>query len=123
MGKQEYYAELGILVELADCYDVDIREIIDGKRKSESVNNKTNDTLRKVVDYADVEKRTALKRRSVVIFIGTLALVLSVMIGYAVLPKLPKSSILRSDGLWLRVGIAGLSLLWGTVFYKGRKDK
>ena len=31
--------DLSVLVELADFYDVDIREIIDGERKSEIMNN------------------------------------------------------------------------------------
>ena len=30
--------DLSVLVELADFYDVDIREIIDGERKSENMN-------------------------------------------------------------------------------------
>ena len=43
--------DLGILVELADFYDVDIREIIDGERKSEIMNAETKDTLKKVAEY------------------------------------------------------------------------
>ena len=37
--------DLGILVELADFYEVDIREIIDGERKSETMNIETKNTL------------------------------------------------------------------------------
>ena len=33
--------ELGILVELADFYDVDIKEIIDGERESEIMEKET----------------------------------------------------------------------------------
>lgn len=36
-----------MLIELADFYDVDIREIIDGERKSENMYNETKDTLKK----------------------------------------------------------------------------
>lgn len=115
--------DLGMLVELADYYDVDIREIIDGKRKSESEDNEINGTIRKVADYADAEKRTALKRRSIIVFVGTLALVLGGVIGYAALPEFPENSILKSDGLWLGLGITGLAFSWGTVFYKSRKNK
>ena len=35
--------ELGILVELADYYEVDIKEIIDGERKSEIVQKEEKD--------------------------------------------------------------------------------
>jgi len=45
--------DLSILIELADFYDVDIREIIDGERKSENMNNETKDTLKKVAEYSN----------------------------------------------------------------------
>ena len=38
---------LSVLVELADFYDVDIREIIDGERKSENMDNETKETLKR----------------------------------------------------------------------------
>lgn len=49
--------DLGILVELADFYDVDIREIIDGERRSENMDSTTKDTLKKVAEYSEVEKK------------------------------------------------------------------
>ena len=48
--------ELSLLVELADFYDVDIREIIDGERKSEIMNSEEKETLKLVADYAENEK-------------------------------------------------------------------
>ena len=44
--------DLSVLVELADFYDVDIREIIDGERKSENMNVEMKDTLMKAAQYA-----------------------------------------------------------------------
>ena len=40
--------ELGLLVELAVFYDVDIKEIIDGERRSETMNNETKEVLKSV---------------------------------------------------------------------------
>ena len=37
--------DIGILVELADYYDVDVREIIDGERKSEKMTKDEKETL------------------------------------------------------------------------------
>lgn len=62
--------DLDILIELADFYNVDIREIIDGKGKSENMNNETKETLLKVAEYADVEKRK-LKSRMLNMSIAT----------------------------------------------------
>ena len=49
--------DLSILIELADFYNVDIREIIDGERKSETMDNETKDTLKKVAEYAAEAQR------------------------------------------------------------------
>ena len=45
--------DLSLLVELADFYNVDIREIIDGERKSEIMNSEEKETLKLVADYAE----------------------------------------------------------------------
>ena len=38
LGDGKQYADISMLLELADFYEVDIREIIDGERKSEQMN-------------------------------------------------------------------------------------
>ena len=114
--------ELGILVELADFYEVDIKELIDGERKSESMNNETKETLQKAADYAQAEKRLAMKRRCIVTFVGTLVFALCIMIGYIAFPKLPENSFLKSDGLWLGISVIGLVGLWGIILHGNRKE-
>ena len=54
--------DLAILVELADYYDVEIREIIDGERKSESMKKEEKETLLKIADYVDKQKKQAIIR-------------------------------------------------------------
>ena len=114
--------ELGILVELADYYEVDIKEIIDGERKSESMKKEEKETLRKVADYAEVEKKLVVKRRCIVTFVGTLVFALSIMIGCIVIPTLPESSFSRNDGLWLGIGVMGVVLLWAIVMRENHKN-
>lgn len=53
--------DLSILVELADFYDIDIREIIDGERKNE-MNKETKETLNKVAEYANQDKLQLKKK-------------------------------------------------------------
>lgn len=67
--------DLSLLVELADFYDVDIREIIDGERKGEIMNMEEKETLTKVADYADNEKNVLLKRLRIFSIIGLCSLV------------------------------------------------
>ena len=49
--------DVGMLIELADFYDVDIREIIDGERKSGNMDQETKDTLKIVAEYAAEESK------------------------------------------------------------------
>ena len=54
--------DLSILVELADFYNVDIREIFDGERKSEVMNYDTKDTLKKAALYTAEENKKLRNR-------------------------------------------------------------
>ena len=47
--------DISIIIELADFYDVDIREIIHGERKSENMDKELKDTLVTVADYTNNE--------------------------------------------------------------------
>lgn len=75
--------DLSILIELADLYNVDIRELIDGERKSENMEKETKDILMKVADYADQENKR-LKKKMMNLTAGVLFLLCIV----ALLPNL-----------------------------------
>lgn len=49
--------DLALLIELADFYDVDIREIIDGERRTVKMDNETKETLKKAAEYAEKESK------------------------------------------------------------------
>ncbi|MCD7810341.1 MAG: transcriptional regulator [Ruminococcus sp.] len=81
---------MSILVELADFYDVDIREIINGERKSEDVNQEEKEKMMLVAEYAEDEKKILLKRFGVVSIIGLCSMIVGIamlaLIGYNSLP-------------------------------------
>ena len=114
--------DLATLVELADHYDVDIKEMIAGERKSETMNKEEKETLKKVADYAEAEKALTVKRKCIAVSIGTFIFSMSIMIGFIVFPRLPEDSILRSNWLWLAIGLTGLIGLWGMVIRGNRKN-
>ena len=67
------------LIELADFYDIDVRELIDGERKRENMDNKTKETFIKIAEYAtEGERRTQSKViyialiTSIVLFVCTI---------------------------------------------------
>ena len=54
--------DVDTLIELADFYDVDIREIIDGERKNDNMDEETKNTLKKVAEYATEETKKRKER-------------------------------------------------------------
>ena len=70
-----------LLIEIADFFEVDIREIIDGQRKSENM-DKEKETLKKVAEYADAEKAKLKKKVSNIFKWMCLMMLGSVLIGF-----------------------------------------
>ena len=54
--------DLDILIELADYYEVDLREILSGERKSEHMNKELKETVLQVADYSNEEKARLMRR-------------------------------------------------------------
>jgi len=70
-----------LLIEIADFFEVDIREIIDGERKSENM-DKEKETLKKVAEYADAEKFKLKNKISNILKWMSLLILGSVLIGF-----------------------------------------
>lgn len=72
--------DLNTLIELADFYDVDIREIIDGERKSKIMEKEAKETLQKVAEYAKVENKRLNEKLSNMLLASGLMLTLSALL-------------------------------------------
>ena len=72
--------DISLLVELADFYDVDVREIIDGERKSEMMNNETREVADKMAAYAGNEKSKLLRVIQTMSIVGVIVSLLSIII-------------------------------------------
>ena len=73
--------DISIIIELADFYDVDILELLNGERKSENMNAELKETLTMVADYTNAEKDKLSKQLSTymtcsAVFFGFLAIIL-----------------------------------------------
>ena len=98
--------DLSILVELADYYDVSMGEIIDGKREDQPMDAKEKETLLKIADYADKQKRRAIIRA--LIFFGLDMVFSGITIGAAIL-------VLKSNGT-ISPGYAVIPLWISLIF-------
>ena len=54
--------DLDILIEISDYYEIDLREIFNGERKSENMNKEIKETVLQAVDYTNTEAEKYNKR-------------------------------------------------------------
>lgn len=65
--------DLDLLIQVADYYGVEIRELLDGERKSESMDKEMEETVLKLADYSNDEKRKLARRLCCLFVIGLAA--------------------------------------------------
>ena len=54
--------DLDILIEISDYYEIDLRELLNGKREGEKMNKETEETVLKAVEYTNNETERYTKR-------------------------------------------------------------
>lgn len=47
--------DLDVLIYISDYYEINLRELLDGERKSEKMNKEFEETILKAVDYTNTE--------------------------------------------------------------------
>ena len=118
--------DLEILIELADYYDVDIREIIDGERKSEIMDNETKDTLKKVAEYAAEEKKRIKSKLNTIVSYSTIVMLCGFLLFHQeskglLVGIVPENVCLAI--LWIVVGIDAMLVSIPFLYKFGAFDK
>ena len=72
--------DLDLLVEMADLYQVDLRELLNGERKNEQMNEEMKETVLRVAEYSNAEKQRSTKIVRVYFVLGILALIANALI-------------------------------------------
>ena len=69
--------DLDILIEMSDFYEVDFREILDGERKSEKMNDEMKETVMKVAEYSNEEKKKMSKVTLMYLILGIISIIIN----------------------------------------------
>ena len=104
--------DLDILLELADFYSVDLREILDGERKSEQMSEELKETVLQVADYSNEEKARLLKRMHWMFIAGLIGFIVFLVITLLGLDTVSPYEGIGSFGL----GIAFGMIVIGVIF-------
>ena len=105
--------DISMLIQLSEFYDIDIREIIDGGRKSETMDAEMKDTLEKVAEYTEYEKEMIIMRmkRNSIIALVSLLFVYAI----AISSDLPNIFVLvQFAGIVLALGATIENILYAT---------
>lgn len=54
--------DFDLLMQLSDCYNIEVGELLDGERKTDSTQGDSAETLIKAADYQNAEKITYTKK-------------------------------------------------------------
>ena len=65
--------DLDILIEMADYYEVDLRELLNGERKSEKMDKEIEEIVLQVADYSNEEKLKMTKKIHKFLIAGVIA--------------------------------------------------
>lgn len=72
--------ELDILIEMADYYGVELRELLNGERRREDMNRELQETVLKAAEYSNEDKLKVTKRMNLLfiagMFVGVVYLIL-----------------------------------------------
>ncbi len=104
--------DLDILIELSNLYAVDLREILNGERKSEQMNEEMKEAVLQVADYSNEEKTRMLRRMHWMFVAGLVGFVAFLAITALGLENTPPYEGIGSFGL----GIAFGMVIIGVIF-------
>ena len=104
--------DLDVLMELSDFYSVDLREILNGERKSEQMNQEMKETVLQVADYSNEEKARLLNRIHWLFIAGLVGIIVFLVIYFTGLDSTPIFDMIAVLGL----GIAFGMIIIGVIF-------
>ncbi len=111
--------DLGILVEMTDYFDVDLRELFDGERKSEKMNKELEDTVIKTAEYSNAEKTKMAKMTLVYFIVGIIAFIANQALLFLELPE--TFWVGFAEGV--TAGLAFLAMAMGILYMTGMLSK
>ena len=103
--------DLSILVELAGFYDVELREILDGKRTEMKMNKELEQTVLKAAEYSNEDKQKMMKVFHLLYLAGFIFALVSLVLEFADSITGPFADFMRGFGQGMSLGLVGIGLI------------
>ncbi len=111
--------DFDLLIEMSDLYNVDLREILDGERRGEHMDEEMKETVLQVAQYGNEEKKRITRMLRVYFIVGIVGLVINIVLTLLD-PK---------ETFWLgfvkggTIGFALMSMVLGILYTTGTLEK
>lgn len=109
--------DLDLVIIIADYYDVDIREILDGERKSEKMDKETKETILKIADYSNEEKVVFTKRLNVLFIVGVFSIILFLVVDTMDFPETGLIGFIKGVSLGISLGMLIVGALYTSGYF------
>ena len=107
--------DLDLLMEIADLYEVDLREMLNGERKSEDkMNKELEETVLQVAEYTNADKQRVTKTVQGFFLLGILALAVNVGMEFLDAPDTFWTGVVKGITIGIEVGSMILGILYTT---------
>ena len=107
--------DLDLLMEIADLYAVDLREMLNGERKGEDrMNKEMEETVLKVAEYSNADKQRAARVVRVYFLFGIAAMIVNVAMDFLNVEGTFWSGFVKGSTAGLSIGAMVLGLLYVT---------
>lgn len=104
--------DLDILMEMADFYNVELKELLNGEREGEKMNKEVKETVLLVADYSNEEKSRLLKRMHILFIAGMVGFIAAIVIGVLGLENTAPYEAISSFGLGFAFGMVILGVIF-----------
>lgn len=106
--------DLDVLVQLADLYDVDLRELLDGERKDEEMDKETKDTVLKVAEYSNAKQQHITRVVLVFFVLGIVALAVNLAMDVLEIGGTSATEFVKGMTYGIALGVMIMGVLYTT---------
>ncbi len=111
--------DFDLLIEMSDLYEVDLREILDGERRGEHMDEEMKETVLQVAEYSNEEKKRITMMLRIYFIVGIVGLVINGILTVLDL----------KETFWLgfvkgaTIGFALVAMIMGILYTTGTLEK
>ncbi len=111
--------DFDLLIEMSDLYEVDLREILDGERRGEHMDEEMKETVLQVAEYGNEGKRRITRMLLIYFVVGIVGLIVNIVLTVLDL----------KETFWLgftkgaTIGLALIAMVMGILHATGTLEK